>query len=119
MNIPTTKKDLVVDELHGQTISDPYRWLEDVASTETQAWLDEQNTYARSFLDSFPQRDELRKEFELLFREESIGMPRSRKGYYFFMKRKADEDLSVLYVKKGLTGEPRVLVDPNTISKEK
>lgn len=119
MNIPKTNKGNVIDKLHGQSISDPYRWLEDVESTETQNWLDEQNVYTRSFLDSLPQRDELRKEFELLFREESIGAPSPRKGYYFFMKRKADQDLSVLYVKKGLDGEPRVLVDPNKISKEK
>lgn len=119
MDIPKTKKEDVVDVIHGKNIPDPYRWLEDTESVETQTWLDEQNEYTRSALDVLPKRKELNEEFEKLFREETIGFPRPKNGYYFFMKRKADEDLSVLYVKKGLDGEPRVLVNPNDISKEK
>src|ERR1035437_1071659 len=119
MNIPQTKKFNVVEELHGKLISDPYRWLEDVPSVPVQKWLDEEGVYTRSILDPLPEREELKNEFEKLFREETIGFPNPKNGYYFFMKRNADEDLSVLYVKKGLNGEPRVLVNPNQISKEK
>lgn len=121
MNIPVpeTKKEDIVDNLHGQNVADPYRWLEDTESINTQTWLDEQNEYTRSVLDNLPKRKELAQEFEKLFREETVGFPRPRNGYYFFIKRMADEDLSVLYVKKGLKGEPRILVNPNDISKEK
>lgn len=116
---PNTKEEIVIDNLHGQNIEDPYRWLEDVQNPEVQQWLDEQNEYTRSFLDNLPRRKELRGQFESLFREETLEMPSPRKGKYFFMKRKADEDLSSLYVKEGLSGTPRILVDTNQISKEK
>jgi prolyl oligopeptidase len=119
MEIPKTKKENVSNIIHGITVSDSYRWLEDTESAETQTWLDKQNEYTRSILDNLPKRKELSQEFEKLFREETIGFPRPRNGYYFFIKRKAEEDLSVLYVKKGLDGEAKILVNPNEISKEK
>jgi len=119
MNIPKTKKEDVVDIIHGKEIVDSYRWLEGVDSQETQTWLDKQNDYTKSILEVLPKRKELTQEFENLFYEETIGFPTPRNGYYFFTKRMADEDLAVLYVKKGLDGKPRILVDPNKISKEK
>lgn len=81
--------------------------------------MSEQDRYARSILDPLPQREILRREFENLYREETLGFPYPCKGRYFFMKRMADEDHSVLYVQEGLNGKPRVLVDPNKLSKEK
>jgi prolyl oligopeptidase len=119
MKFPDTRKEDIVDTLHGQSISDPYRWLENTEDAETQTWLDEQGRYARSILDALPARNKLAGEFEKLFREDSIGFPHPRGGQYFFVKRKADEDLPVLYVKQGLSGEPRKLLDMNEISKEK
>ena len=113
------KKEEVSDEIFGIKVADPYRWLENTESTNVQTWLDEQNNYTRSSLDEIPGREKLRKEFEHLFREETIGFPIPKNGRYFYIKRKANEDIGVLYVKKGLIGEPRVLVDPNIISKEK
>src|SRR3989344_644419 len=119
MKIPQTKKVSVIEKIHGKSVPDPYRWLEEVETNEVQNWLDEENTYARSILDNFPKRNELKKEFESLFREETIGVPHPCNGKYFFIKRKADQDLGVLYVKNSLKEEARVLVDPNKISKEK
>lgn len=119
MNAPSTEKELVSEEIFGHTINDPYRWLEDTESSEVKSWLDTQDTYARSILKDLPQREELRGEFDKLYREETLGFPRPCQGRYFFMKRKADEDQHALYFQEGLHGEPRVLVDPNKISKEK
>ncbi len=117
--IPKTQRVEVIDILHGQPVGDSYRWLEDIDSDEVRQWLDEENIYTRSVLDKFPMRDSLKKEFDSLFREETISVPHPKNGYYFFMKRKADEDFSVLYVKNSLTGKARALVDPNKISKER
>lgn len=119
MNIPKTKKTDFSEVLHGKTIVDPYRWLEATDSAETQTWLDEQEIYTKSLLDSYPNRQELRSEFEGLFREETIGVPRAVNGCYFFTKRLADQDMEVLYYKKSLDGEAIVLMDPNKISKER
>lgn len=119
MNQPSTKQEKNDEKMHGHTISDPYRWLENVESIEVQSWLDIQDKYTRSILDNLSQREELRQEFEKLFCEETLGLFHPRKGRYFFMKRMADENQSVLYVQEGLNGKPRVLVNPNQISKEK
>ena len=119
MDIPKTKKDSVSEELHGHKIDDPYRWLENTENFQVKSWLDAQDSYTHSAIDNIPQREELRQEFEKLYREETIGFPRPCKGRYFFIKRKADEEHSVLYVQEGFYGEPRTLIDPNKISKEK
>lgn len=119
MDIPKTKKENITEELHGHKISDPYRWLEDTENSDVKNWLDTQNQYTRSILDTLPIREALKKEFEKLYREETLGFPHPCKGRYFFMKRMADEDYSVLYVQEGLDGEPRILIDPNKMSKEK
>ncbi len=117
--ISKTRKENISEDLHGHTITDPYRWLEDIDSPEVKSWLDNQDQYTRSMLDNLSARADLKQEFEKLYREETLGFPRPCKGRYFFMKRMADEDHSVLYVQEGLQSEPRVLIDPNKLSKEK
>src|SRR5258708_1000931 len=56
---PTTRPDTMQDVLHGVTVSDPYRWLEDQKSLETRAWIMEQNAYTHSLLDALPGRNAL------------------------------------------------------------
>jgi len=53
---PATRVEPVTEELHGHTIVDPYRWLEDDESPETRAWVDAQNAYTRRVLDASPSR---------------------------------------------------------------
>ncbi len=112
MGIPKTKKENIVEEIHGHKINDTYRWLEDTESLEVKSWLDEQDKYARSILDNLAERANLRQEFEKLYREETLGFPHPCKGRYFFMKRMADEDHSALYVQEGLYAEPKNINQP-------
>jgi prolyl oligopeptidase len=119
MKYPITKIDDVVELLHGHSVYDPYRWLEDIDNSEVKAWLEKQNKVTREVIDKLPFKQQLKEEFEKLYKEESIGMPYPKNGRYFFMKRKESEDLPVLYVKEGLYGQTRALVDPNKLSKEK
>ncbi|OGN08422.1 MAG: hypothetical protein A3J46_05805 [Candidatus Yanofskybacteria bacterium RIFCSPHIGHO2_02_FULL_41_11] len=118
VKFPETKKVDLTEEIYGYKVSDPYRWLEDTESPEVGAWLDEQDKFARSILNSLPLRGELKEEFRNLFYEETIGFPHSRKGRYFIVRRKADQNLEVLYTMEGLNGEPRILVNPNELSKK-
>lgn len=121
MNIlpPSTQKNTSKEVLHEIEITDPYRWLEDVKNEKVQAWISKQDKYTRRILDALPEREYLSEKFEKIFREETLGFPYPRKNCYFFTKRKSNEEHSVLYIQKGLNGKPKVLVNPNEISKNK
>jgi prolyl oligopeptidase len=116
---PTTRTDNVKETLHGVDVVDPYRWLEDQESKETREWIDSQNRHTQSLLSALPGREALKTRLTKLLKIESVGMPVERGGRYFYSKRRADQDLSVLYVRKGNTGEEEVLVDPHTMSADK
>ncbi len=111
---PETKKIPVTETIQGVTFTDPYRWLEDQNSPDTRAWIDQQNAYTHSLIDKIPGRDELRKIASSLMKIDTISTPVHRGGRYFFSKRTADQNLSVLYVRE--QGKDSVLVDPNPMT---
>jgi prolyl oligopeptidase len=113
---PKTRRDDVTEVIHGVTIADPYRWLEDQTSPETRAWIDAENRYTRSLLDPIPGRDAIRKRLTELEKVDTLGLPRERGGRYFFFRRRPDQDLFVIYVRQGLEGEDQVLLDPHLMS---
>ncbi len=113
---PETPRDDVVDDYHGVKVSDPYRWLEDQNSPETRKWIDAENAYTRSQLDSLPGRESLSQQIAALLKVDTIGLPRERDGRYFYLKRRADQDLYVLYMRRGFTGPEEVLIDPHSMS---
>lgn len=113
---PTTRVDAVTDTLHGVTIADPYRWLEDQNSPETRSWINAQNEYSASVLGSLPGRTQIRERLTQLLKIDTIGVPIARGGRYFFSKRRADQNQGVIYVRNGLAGKDEVLIDPNTMS---
>src|SRR3989344_6994143 len=116
---PTTPTKEVVDMLHGQSVADPYRWLEDGTAPEVKEWVNAQNTYTHEYLNKIPAREYLKKRFTELLYTPSFSVPVPKKGKYFFTERKENEDLVVLYVQEGLHGEPRALVNLNLLPKEK
>ncbi|HEV2491821.1 MAG TPA: prolyl oligopeptidase family serine peptidase [Terriglobia bacterium] len=113
---PSTRRDDVVDVLHGVRIPDPYRWLEDQHSPETRAWIDAENAYSRPILDSLPGREQLKQDVAALMKVDTTGLPRLRHGRYFFMRRLADQDLFTINLRQGLAGQDEVLVDPAPLS---
>ncbi len=113
---PATRTDNVSDTLHGVTLTDPYRWLEDQNSPETRAWIDAQNAYTQAVLGTFTARDSLKKQVEQLLRIQTISTPFHRGTRYFFSRRRADQNLSVIYVRE--LGKDTVLVDPNPMTQD-
>lgn len=111
-----TRTDNVMDILHGVEIVDPYRWLEDQNSAETRTWLDAENKYTRSILNALAGRNEIKQRLEQLSRIDVVGFPFARGGRYFFSKRSSNQDLFVIYMRKGLKGEDEVLLDPHPMS---
>ncbi|MDX1393516.1 MAG: prolyl oligopeptidase family serine peptidase [Gemmatimonadota bacterium] len=115
---PETRVDDVVDVLHGVEVADPYRWLEDQESPDTRAWIDAQNEYADAVFAQLPGRERLTALASSLLEIEVQGTPTVRGDRYFFTKRSADDDLSIVYYREGLTGEDRVLLDPHDMSED-
>ena len=110
---PPTKMNVVVNRLHGVDVPDPYQWLEDQGAPETRAWIDAQNAYTDSVLDVLPRRDEISQLAANVIKRDAVGLPAERAGLYFFSMRRADQQLDVIYVREGLHGSDRVLIDPH------
>ncbi len=113
---PETRTDNVKEIIHGVEIVDPYRWLENQESPETREWIEAQNDYARSILDSLPGREQLKQRIVQLMRISMVGMPLVRNGRYFFSKRLASQELPVIHMRKGFGGKDEVLIDPHPLS---
>src|SRR5580704_18142595 len=115
---PVTKTMPVTETLHGVTITDPYRWLEDQDSPETRAWLDRQNQYTQAYLTGIAGREKLRQRLTEISRVDSVATPIVRHGRYFFTRRLASENRASICMRTGFTGEDRVIVDPNSVGDE-
>ncbi|MEQ8786016.1 MAG: prolyl oligopeptidase family serine peptidase [Pirellulaceae bacterium] len=113
---PETRRGDVVDDYHGTSIADPYRWLEDPDSPETEAWVEAQNKVTFGYLDRLPQRRVIFDRLKQLWDYERFGLPRKRGERYFYTRNDGLQNQSVLYVADGLDGEPRLLLDPNKLS---
>ena len=115
---PKTRKADVVENLHGTPVQDPYRWLEDLDSEETHAWIEEQNRLTFSFLEQIPEREKVRERLMQLWDYEKYGVPHREGDRYFFSKNDGLQNQSVLYTTKSLEQEPKVLLDPNQLSSD-
>lgn len=117
---PATRIEPVVEVMHGEEIIDNYRWLEPLEkeSDEVREWTTLQNNYTRSILDNLPGRAELEKRLAELMSIGSVSTPSMRGNRYFYTERQGDQNQSVLYVREGFDGEPRMLLDPNTLDEK-
>jgi prolyl oligopeptidase len=118
MSYPQTRTERVVDVLHGVELADPYRWLEDAGNPEVREWVEKQNSFTKSVLDPLPCRQQIRERLNSLLDIGTLGTPTPAKGTYFYTKREGKQNQAILYVREGLKGKDRVLVDPNTMAKD-
>jgi prolyl oligopeptidase len=112
---PPARKDAVVDDYHGTKVPDPYRWLEDADHPDTVKWVDAQNALTRSYVDG-PPREAIKARLTELFDYARVGLPERQGNRYFYTRNTGLQNQSVLYVREGLKGTERVLLDPNTLS---
>src|SRR5580704_9407422 len=116
MEIPKAHIEVVEEALHGRTIRDPYRWLENENTPETQEFVRQQLAYARSVLDAIPGRDEIRRRLTELLSIGTISTPQVARKFYFYSRREGKQNQPILYVREGLTGQDRALIDPNQLA---
>ncbi len=114
MPYPPARVSDSVDVLHGVPVRDPYRWLEDSESDETIAWVAAQNALTASFI-AGPLREALVSELTSLYDFARTSVPIERNGRVFFTRNTGLQNQPVLYVQEGVSGTPRVLLDPNAI----
>ena len=106
----------VVDDYFGTQVADPYRWLENDTSEATADWVAQQNEVTTDYLEKIPFRSDLKERFSQLMDYEKIGIPFKKNGKYYSYRNSGLQNQSVLYVQDSLGADPRVVLDPNTLS---
>jgi prolyl oligopeptidase len=113
---PAARKGDQVDDYHGVKVADPYRWLEDLDSEETRAWVEAENKLTFSFLEGIPARSAIKERLTKLWNYEKYGVPFKEGSRYFYTRNSGLQNQSVLYSVTSLDGQPQLLLDPNTLS---
>jgi prolyl oligopeptidase len=116
LSYPVAKTVDQVDDYHGVKVADPYRWLEDTDSADTHAWVEAENKLTFGYLEQIPYRKSIHDRLTKLWNYDRFGVPEQQGGRYFYQHNSGLQNQSVLYVAESLTAEPRVLLDPNTLS---
>ena len=116
LRYPVARTVDVVDDYHGTKVADPYRWLEDPSSPGYREWIDAENTLTEGVLSKIPDRAELRDRLTALWDYERYDVPIREGNHVFFERNTGLQAQSVLYVVDLPRFEPRVLLDPNTLS---
>ena len=109
---PPSRLDSTKDTYGTTVVPDPYRWLEDQNSPETRAWIEAQQKCTEAALSNLPGRAQLTKRFGELLHTDSFETPVERGGRYFYRKHPADQDLALLYIRRGLHAPEEILIDP-------
>jgi len=116
LTYPAAKKIEQVDDYFGTKVSDPYRWMEDVDSTEVKAWIDAENELTQSWLADVPARKTMQSRLRELIDFERYTAPARRGTRYFYSHNSGLQNQNVLYWQEGLAGDANVLLDANTFS---
>ena len=118
MKYPESPRIDHVDLLHGVEVPDPYRWLEELDSEQTQAWVAAQNELTFGYLGQIPARERIRQRISELWNFEKWSVPVKRGGRYFYTRNDGLQNQGVLYWQTSLDDEPRLLLDPNALSED-
>ncbi|WP_394906649.1 prolyl oligopeptidase family protein [uncultured Mesonia sp.] len=120
LTYPKTKKVDSVDTYFGQEVKDPYRWLEDDRSAETEEWVKQQNEVTFNYLDQIPYRDSLKNRLAELWNFEKVGAPYTEGDYTYFSKNDGLQNQYVIYrhKKNEDASTAEVFLDPNKFSED-
>jgi prolyl oligopeptidase len=116
MGYPATRRDDVTDDYHGDLVADPYRWLEDTADPQTQAWIAAQNELTESVLAAVPSRPQITAQLTSAWNYPRPGVPFERGGRWFQTRNSGLQDQSVLYVMAAPDDSGAPLLDANELS---
>ena len=118
LNYPESKKINFSETIHGYEIEDSYRWLEDFTSEESVDWVERQNKFTKKFIGKNTFKKAIAKDLEGIWNNESISMPYKVEDKTFYYVNDGTWQQSKLMIKDCESCEERVLLDPNTFSKD-
>ena len=118
LNYPETKKVDTVTDYFGTEVKDPYRWLEDDRSEETENWVKRQNEVTFNYLENIPYRNKLKERLTKLWDYEKLSAPFTEGGKIYFFKNDGLQNQSVLYRRESEEAEAKVFLDPNKFSED-
>jgi prolyl oligopeptidase len=107
-----------VDEYHGSKVADPYRALEHLNAPATKQWVAAQNALSQPYLERIPARERFKARMTQLWNYERYEVPVKAGSRYFYLRNDGQQNQSILYVVDSLDAAPRVLLDPNAMSKD-
>jgi prolyl oligopeptidase len=113
---PVARKGDQTDDYHGVKVADPYRWLEDLDSAETRAWVEAENKLTFRFLESIPARTAIKDRLTKLWNYEKYGIPFREGNRYFYTRNTGLQNQAVLYTVTSLDAPSQMVLDPNTLS---
>jgi prolyl oligopeptidase len=113
---PKAKVIPVEETVQGHKIVDRYRYLENANDPNTKLYVEQELSYTRSVLDPLPGRDRINARLSQLLEIGTVGAPQMGGKYYFHTRREGNQNQPLLYVREGLNGDDRVLVDVNKMS---
>jgi prolyl oligopeptidase len=117
-NYPVTAKENQVDDYFGTKVADPYRWLEDDTSAQTAAWVKAENAITFAYLDKIPFRQKIQERLTKIWDYPKVTAPYKEGGRYYYSKNSGIQNQYVEYSKETLEGPERMVLDPNTFSKD-
>lgn len=113
---PKARKANQVDDFHGVKVADPYRWMEDTGSAETQSWIEAQNKLTNSYFETIPQRARIRERLMELWNYERVSAPSKIGKRYIYSRNDGLQNQSVLYITDSINDPGKIFFDPNKLS---
>jgi prolyl oligopeptidase len=113
---PPSKTVDVVDDYHGTPVADAYRWMEDLESADTKAWIEMENRLTFNFLDSLPLRRVLHKRITELWDYPKVTVPSREGGRLWYRRNSGLQRQAVVYSKANVDAAPVLVIDPNSLS---
>ncbi len=118
LGYPAAARGDVVTDYHGVKVPDPYRWMEDIDSPATRAWVEAEDKLSRDFLSSLPERDAIAQRLRQIWNFERWSAPVRHGHYWFYTHNDGLQNQAVIFVTTEPGAPGRVLLDPNTLSKD-
>jgi len=118
LTYPPAARGAVTDTYFGTVVADPYRWMEDVDSPQTTAWVKAEGDLTRAYLDAIPQRPQIRDAYRALRNYERLSAPFHEGKHWFYFRNSGLQNQDVLYIRDSETGPARVFLDPNTLASD-